>query len=89
MGKFIVIEGPDGTGKSTVINGLKETLPKDLKVKYFREPGGSYVGEKIRNILLDNDTVIEPETEALLFAAMRCENYSMLKKDLQKYDLSP
>lgn len=87
MGKFIVIEGPDGTGKSTVINGLKETLPKELKVKYFREPGGSYFGEKIRKILLDNDTVIEPETEALLFAAMRCENYSMLKKDLPKYDL--
>lgn len=87
MGKFIVIEGPDGTGKTTVINGLKEHLPKELKVKYFREPGGTYFGEKIREILLDNDTNISAETEAFLFAAMRSENVQMIKKDLKNYDI--
>lgn len=86
MGKFIVIEGPDGTGKSTVIEGLKRVY-KDKNIKYFREPGGSQVGEKIRTILLNKDTQISSATEALLFAAMRSENYEMLKKDLKDYDL--
>lgn len=86
MGKFIVIEGPDGTGKSTVIEGLKRVY-KDKNIKYFREPGGSEVGEKIRTILLNRDTQISSATEALLFAAMRSENYEMLKKDLKDYDL--
>lgn len=86
MGKFIVIEGPDGTGKSTVIEGLKRVY-KDKNIKYFREPGGSQVGEKIRTILLNKDTQISSATEALLFAAMRSENYQMLKKDLKDYDL--
>lgn len=86
MSKFIVIEGPDGTGKSTVVNGLKEYY-KNKKVKFFREPGGSEIGEKIREILLDKDNQISPKTEALLFAAMRSENYEMLKKDLKEYDL--
>lgn len=86
MSKFIVIEGPDGTGKSTVVNGLKEYY-KNKKVKFFREPGGYEIGEKIREILLDKNNQISPKTEALLFAAMRSENYEMLKKDLKEYDL--
>lgn len=86
MSKFIVLEGPDGTGKTTVINGLKERY-KDKNIKFFREPGGSVVGEKIREILLDKDSVVSARTEALLFAAMRSENYEMLKKDLKDYDL--
>lgn len=86
MGKFIVIEGPDGTGKTTVINSLKAYF-KDKNVKFFREPGGSEVGEKIREILLNKDSELSSNTEALLFAAMRSENYEMLKRDLKKYDL--
>ncbi|MCI5674559.1 MAG: dTMP kinase [Ezakiella sp.] len=78
MTKFFVIEGPDGTGKSTVISGLKERF-KNRNILFFREPGGSPVGEKIREILLDKSTNISPQTEALLFAAMRSENYEMIK----------
>ncbi|MCI6610005.1 MAG: dTMP kinase [Ezakiella sp.] len=87
MGRFVVIEGPDGVGKTTVINGIKERLPKDLKSKFIREPGGSPLGEKIREILLNKALNVSPETEALLFAAMRSENYAILKKDLPNYDI--
>lgn len=72
-GLFITIEGNDGSGKSTVIQSLKEQLAKlNLEVCYTREPGGSYVAEKIREVILDNDNVaMDDKTEALLYAASR------------------
>ena len=72
-GLFITIEGNDGSGKSTVINSLKEELKKlNIDVIYSREPGGSKVAEKIREVILDveNDTM-DKKTEALLYAASR------------------
>lgn len=72
-GLFITIEGNDGSGKSTVIASLKEQLAKyNIEVVYSREPGGSYVAEKIRDVILDNDNIaMDDRTEALLYAASR------------------
>lgn len=72
-GLFITIEGNDGSGKSTVIASLKEQLAKlNVEVVYTREPGGSYVAEKIREVILDNDNIaMDDRTEALLYAASR------------------
>ena len=72
-GLFITIEGNDGSGKSTVIASLKEQLTKlNVEVIYTREPGGSYVAEKIREVILDNDNIaMDDRTEALLYAASR------------------
>ena len=72
-GLFITIEGNDGSGKSTVIASLKEELSKlNIDVVYSREPGGSYVAEKIREVILDNDNIaMDDKTEALLYAASR------------------
>lgn len=72
-GLFISIEGNDGSGKSTVIASLKEELAKTgLDIVYTREPGGSYVAEKIREVILDNDNIaMDDRTEALLYAASR------------------
>ncbi len=72
-GLFITIEGNDGSGKSTVIKSLKKELAKlNIDVVYSREPGGSYVAEKIREVILDNDNIaMDDKTEALLYAASR------------------
>lgn len=72
-GLFITLEGPDGSGKSTIIRLLGEYL-KEKNIDYVmtREPGGTPIGEKIRDIILDiENTAMGPETEALLYAASR------------------
>ena len=73
MEKFITIEGNDGSGKSTVIRELQKEIEKlNIDVVYSREPGGSYVAEKIREVILDNDNIaMDDKTEALLYAASR------------------
>lgn len=53
-GKFIVIDGGDGSGKSTVINHLKNILPESENV-FTREPGGSEFAQKIRELMLSED----------------------------------
>lgn len=65
-GKFIVIEGPDGVGKTTIINGLKEHLPEAV---FIREPGNSKFGNEIRKILLHKNYKLETMTEIMLFFA--------------------
>lgn len=74
-GKFIVFEGPDGSGKTTIIKKVKEILEKrDLAISYYREPGGTDISEKIRSIIIDNDNhLMDPKTEALLFASSRAQ----------------
>lgn len=70
-GQFIVLEGPDACGKTTTLNELKKTLPKD-KVVYTREPGGTKLAEEIRKLILHNDAeVMALETQIYLFAAAR------------------
>lgn len=74
QGLFITIEGPDGAGKTSVIEELTPRL-EELSLRPIvvtREPGGSPVAEKIRQIVLDkNNTDIDARTEALLYAASR------------------
>lgn len=72
-GIFITIEGPDGSGKTTIINMLADNLQKEgYDVIATREPGGIEIAEQIRNVILDRDnTAMDPRTEALLYAAAR------------------
>lgn len=75
-GLFIAFEGPDGCGKSTQIRFLAEYLTSlGLSVVCTREPGGSPVAEKIREIVLSREnTGMAALTEALLYAAARAEH---------------
>ena len=73
QGKFISIEGPDGSGKSSVIKQLANLLEADgYELVLTREPGGSPIAEQIRQVILDvNNTAMDPLTEAMLYAAGR------------------
>jgi len=71
-GKFIVICGLEGSGKGTQINLIKEHFKGNNNVIFTREPGGTNIAEKIRDIILNED--IDPLTEAYLFAAARREH---------------
>lgn len=74
-GLFIVLEGPDRSGKSTQAALLKtwlEGLGREVLVT--REPGGTYLSEKIRKILLDPKSNIEPMTELFLYETSRIKH---------------
>ena len=75
-GMFLSMEGLDGSGKTTQMNLLEDGLKRwGYEVVRSREPGGSRVGEKIRDILLDAGNMgMTAETEALLFAASRAQH---------------
>lgn len=74
-GLFITMEGTDGAGKTTQINLLKDYLiQKGYKVNCVREPGGTPIGEKIREIIIDkSNTEMTQMTEAMLYAAARAQ----------------
>ncbi len=75
--KFITLEGVDGAGKSTHIDFIKSYFESNsLEYIVTREPGGTNTGEKIREILL-NDEIL-PITESLLMFAARYEHLSLL-----------
>ena len=75
-GLFITFEGNDGSGKSSVIETIKkELISRGYNVLYSREPGGSKIAEKIREVILDVDNVgMDDKTESLLYAASRREH---------------
>lgn len=73
-GKLIVLEGAEGVGKTTQIKLLAERLTKaGIQCVAVREPGGTPVGDDIREILLQPEQQITAATEALLFMASRAE----------------
>lgn len=72
-GMFIVFEGPEGSGKTTVGKFIENYL-KELNIDFIttREPGGIAISEKIREVILDKEnTKMDGRTEALLYAAAR------------------
>ncbi len=71
--KFITFEGPEGSGKSTIMKTVLETMQNEgIDVIATREPGGINISEKIRDIILDvKNTEMDERTEALLYAAAR------------------
>ncbi|KPK85781.1 MAG: hypothetical protein AMJ81_02770 [Phycisphaerae bacterium SM23_33] len=74
-GKFIVLDGPDGSGKTTQLDLLAEHLASHgADVQRAHDPGGTAVGEKIRQILLDRDNgPISATCETMLFMASRAQ----------------
>jgi len=85
-GKFIVFEGIDGCGKTTQINEICNWLPYSNLISNHssiiktREPGGSSIGAKIRELILSNnkDNVPTNLTELLLYAADRTEHVTKI-----------
>jgi dTMP kinase len=73
-GRFISVEGLDGTGKTTLCAALSERLAAaGAPVTSLREPGGTPLGEQIRALLADPSRELSPRAELLLFAAARAE----------------
>jgi dTMP kinase len=85
-GKFIVIEGIDGCGKTTQIDELSKWLPNSglintkSRLITTREPGGSLLGQKLRRLILDNNKNNKPSSlaELLLYSADRAEHVSKI-----------
>ena len=94
-GKFIVIEGIDGSGKTTQINHLSKWLnesdliPENNHLVITREPGGTQLGQSIRSLLLDTSIEKCPDsiTELLLYAADRAQHvHEIIRPSLNKGD---
>jgi dTMP kinase len=75
QGKFIVLDGPDGCGKTTQTKLLVDWLKdKGVAVETFREPGGTAIGEKVRQILLNpNHIAMSTSAEVMLYMAARVQ----------------
>jgi dTMP kinase len=82
QGLLITFEGPDGSGKTTQISLLKDYLhSKGMKVVFTREPGGTNISEKIRDIILDNkNSEMSAMCEAMLYASARAQLVSEVIK---------
>jgi len=75
QGRFITLEGIDGAGKSTHLGFIAELLTRHgVSVRVTREPGGTRLGEKLRELLLDPEQTLHPDTETLLLFAARQEH---------------
>ena len=71
---YIAFEGIDGSGKTSLIENLSTILDSQNKKHIIvREPGGTSVGEGIRELLLSHDYNVEPTSEALLMSASRAQ----------------
>ena len=76
-GSFVVLDGPDGAGKSTQVELLAQVVSAGgVAVEVLRDPGGTAIGESIRRILLDADNQeMSVRCEALLYMASRAQLY--------------
>src|SRR6185436_4631396 len=74
-GKFIVFDGPDGSGKGTQLQLLAEKLTAaGLQVVRAKDPGGTPIGDRIRSVLLDFDlSTMDVRCETFLFMASRAQ----------------
>ncbi|MDN4495405.1 dTMP kinase [Ureibacillus aquaedulcis] len=74
---FITFEGPEGAGKTTILNKIAERLQEEgIDVLATREPGGIEIAEKIREVILNpENTAMDERTEALLYAAARSQHF--------------
>jgi len=73
-GLFVVVEGPEGSGKSTLVSGLARRMAEAGRPPLsVREPGGTPVAESVRQALLDADHVVAPVAELFLFLAARAD----------------
>ena len=84
---FVVIEGIEGSGKSTLHKGLVERFGVEgREVVATREPGGTATGDAIRSIFLDRTLTIEPLTEAFLVSAARAQHVAELIRPALEQD---
>ena len=82
---IIVFEGIEGTGKSHHINNVANFLKKkNKKFIKIREPGGSLNSEKIRKLILNNNSKFNKYTDLLLYLSARSENIELIKKNIRK-----
>lgn len=81
-GLFITFEGPDGSGKTTQIERLKTFIQsRGYDAILTREPGGTAIGEKLREIVLDKHNMeMDYMTEALIYAAARAQHVAQVIK---------
>lgn len=84
---FITLEGPEGSGKSTQITRLvQRLLDRGVQALQTREPGGTAIGDQVRDILMNlENTSMHPTTEILLFSASRAQHvHECIKPHLEK-----
>lgn len=84
-GRFITFEGPDGAGKTTQIELLRKKFEKDESWLFTRNPGGTELGKKFRQLLLDEkNSNISAKTELLLYMADRAQHIDEVIKPAMK-----
>jgi dTMP kinase len=84
---FITLEGPEGSGKSMQIRELADFIrQRGFEVLTTREPGGTFIGDQIREVIMRMDnTMMHPNTEILLFCAARAQIVTeVIRPNLEK-----
>lgn len=82
-GMVIVFEGPDGCGKSAQINLAAKTLSEQYNVILTKQPGGTPIGQHIREVVLDKDIKLTPKELALLFSLDRLIHLEKIQKETE------